>query len=193
MGGLRCPLCSRTRLCIPHSNLCIPHSDGPDFIVCPPPTIMPAWGHTIVCQVIACIIIKQPTLCRALGEVYWCCGTQFVHPSWPTSRQNAKLYPANTQRLQTFQPSCSQGFGENAVNRYPCHGMYAQKLTRKVAWYLIMTMHVDILCNRLMRVEGGDDAPPPNRHLGLQQEWGGRVRVAAPAIILSSHTLAFIN
>ena len=99
LGGLRCPLCSRTRLCIPHSDLCIPHSDGPDFIVCPPPTIMPAWGHTIVCQVIACIIIKQPTLCRALGEVYWCCGTQFVHPSWPTSRQNAKLYPANLPPL----------------------------------------------------------------------------------------------
>ena len=54
-------------------------------------------------------------------------------------------------------------------------------------------MYVDILCKLLMRVEGGDDAPPPNRHLGLQQEWGGRVRVAAPAIILSSHTLAFIN
>ena len=65
---------------------------------CMPPTIMP-WGgvgHTILCQVIACIIIKQPALCRALGEVYWCCGTQFVHPSWPTSRQKAKLYPANT-------------------------------------------------------------------------------------------------
>ena len=71
--------------------------------------------------------------------------------------------------------------------------MYAQNLTTKIAWYLIITMYVDILCNRLMRVEGGDDAPPPNRHLGLQQEWGGRVRVAAPAIILSSHTLAFIN
>ena len=117
LGGLRCPLCSRMRLCIPHSDLCIPPSDGPDFIVCPLPTIMPARGHTIVCQVIACIIIKQPTLCWALGEVYWCCGTQFVHPSWPTSRQNAKLYPANTLLAPNLHPTLLFSMlWENAVN-----------------------------------------------------------------------------
>ena len=133
MGGLRCPLCSRTRLCIPHSDLCIPHSDGPDFIVCPPPTIMPAWGHTVVCQVIACIIIKQPTLCRALGEVYWCCGTQFVHPSWPTSRQNAKLYPANTQAPNLPTLLFSRLWGKCCESVSMALHMYAQNLTTKIA------------------------------------------------------------
>ena len=81
------------------------------------PTIA-STGHTILCRRVI-IIIKQPASRRALREVNRCCAAQFVHTSWPNSRQKAKLYPANTQRLQTFQPSCSQGFGENAVNRYP--------------------------------------------------------------------------
>ena len=49
------------------------------------------------------IIIKQPASRRALREVNRCCAAQFVHTSWPNSRQKAKLYPANNQttKLQT--------------------------------------------------------------------------------------------
>ena len=43
------------------------------------------------------IIIKQPAWRRALREVNRCCAAQFVHTSWPNSRQKAKLYPANNQ------------------------------------------------------------------------------------------------
>ena len=88
LGGLRCPLCFPTRLCIPES-------DRPDFIVCPTIT-MGAYNPMPLWPVIACIIIKLPALYSALGEVYWCCGTQFVHCSRLASRQKAKLYPANT-------------------------------------------------------------------------------------------------
>ena len=88
LGGLRCPLCFPTRLCIPES-------DRPDFIVCPTIT-MGAYNPMPLWSVIACIIIKLAALCSALGEVYWCCGTQFVHCSRLASRQKAKLYPANT-------------------------------------------------------------------------------------------------
>ena len=105
LGGLRCPLCWRTRLCIPvyqYSSLCIPGSDGPDFIVCPPQSC-PGWGHTILCQVIACIIIKQPALCRALGEVYWCCGTQFV-PN-PQGSHHDKTQNCILQTHTYLQPS----------------------------------------------------------------------------------------
>ena len=70
LGGLRCPLCFPTRLCIPES-------DRPDFIVCPTIT-MGAYNPMPLWSVIACIIIKLAALCSALGEVYWCCGTQFV-------------------------------------------------------------------------------------------------------------------
>ena len=88
LGGLRCPLCFPTRLCIPES-------DRPDFIVCPTIT-MGAYNPMPLWPVIACIIIKLAALCSALGEVYCCCGTQFVHCSRLASRQKAKLYPANT-------------------------------------------------------------------------------------------------
>ena len=98
LGGLRCPLCFPTRLCIPES-------DRPDFIVCPTIT-MGAYNPMPLWPVIACIIIKLAALCSALGEVYWCCGTQFVHCSRLASRQKAKLYPANP--LLTHLPASLQ-------------------------------------------------------------------------------------
>ena len=63
---------------------CMPHNNHGAY------NPMPLW------PMIACIIIKLAALCSALGEVYWCCGTQFVHCSRLASRQKAKLYPANT-------------------------------------------------------------------------------------------------
>ena len=97
LGGLRCPLCFPTRLCIPES-------DRPDFIVCPTIT-MGAYNPMPLWSVIACIIIKLAALCSALGEVYWCCGTQFVHCSRLASRQKAKLYPANTLLAPNLHPT----------------------------------------------------------------------------------------
>ena len=63
---------------------CMPHNNHGAY------NPMPLW------PLIVCIIIKLAALCSALGEVYWCCGTQFVHCSRLASRQKAKLYPANT-------------------------------------------------------------------------------------------------
>ena len=120
LGGLRCPLCFPTRLCIPES-------DRPDFIVCPTIT-MGAYNPMPLWPVIACIIIKLAALCSALGEVYWCCGTQFVHPSWPTSRQNAKLYPANLPTLLF-----SRLWGKFCESVSMALHMYAHNLTTKLA------------------------------------------------------------
>ena len=108
LGGLRCPLCFPTRLCIPES-------DRPDFIVCPTIT-MGAYNPMPLWPVIACIIIKLAALCSALGEVYCCCGTQFVHCSRLASRQKAKLYPANT--LLKCSPTCLLVSNQPLPSRY---------------------------------------------------------------------------
>ena len=89
LGGLWWPLYRPTRLCIQES----------DFIVCPHNRKHGAYNPMIA----RIIIIKQPAWRRALREVNRCCAAQFVHTSWPNSRQKAKLYPANNQttKLQT--------------------------------------------------------------------------------------------
>ena len=97
LGGLWWPLYRPTRLCIQES----------DFIVCPHNRKHGAYNPMIA----RIIIIKQPASRRALREVNRCCAAQFVHTSWPNSRQKAKLYPANNQttKLQTTkQPNCKQ-------------------------------------------------------------------------------------
>ena len=106
LGGLWWPLYRPTRLCIQES----------DFIVCPHNRKHGAYNLLIA----HIIIIKQPASRRALREVNRCCAAQFVHTSWPNSRQKAKLYPANNQTTnlqKTKQPSCKQPNNQTANNQ----------------------------------------------------------------------------
>ena len=87
------------------------------------------------------IIIKQPASRRALREVNRCCAAQFVHTSWPNSRQKAKLYPANNQttKLQTTKTPhllLSSMIWKNAPNAFSflhCH-WYPQFKTCLDCW-----------------------------------------------------------